>query len=685
VPGLPDELRDQILVRAEGVPLYAVETVRMLLDRGALVQEGSVYRPAGEIGPLEVPETLHALIAARLDGLSEEERRLLQDGAVLGKTFTREGLAALSRSSGEELDSLLSSLVRKEVLSRQSDPRSPEHGQYGFLQDLVRHVAYETLSRRDRRIRHLAVAAYLEAAFQDEDEFVEVLASHYVEAYGAAVEAEDAGEVKTKARDTLVRAGERADSLGAAGEAQRYLERASELADGPAGRAALLDRAGWHARDAGDLDDAERLLGESVALYESVRDTHAAARVAGRLAAIEWRHGRQAEAMGRAERAFEVVAGDEPDEDTASLAAGLAAGYAFAGDQERAHGLAELALEVAESLGSAEILTRVMSTKALIAIGRGRPQEANAFLKHGLTIALENELWDQAHSLYFNLSDHAFHRDRYEEALPYLREALALARRRGSRPAEWSVLAEITYPLYMTGRWEEARSSFAELPEAGQPFGLTLSLLDSILQIHLHRGELDEARALLSSFSALEQATDIQDRSAYLSAKATMLRAEGRPAEALPLGVEAADLSREAFGIGSQASKHGLVQALEAALTIGDRERARELLATIDSVPPGLRPPYLEAQAHRFRARLAESDEAAESDFEAPTGRFRELGIVFWLGVTLLEHAEWLIGQRREDEAAPLLAEAREILERLEATPWLERLEKVGGEAKVPA
>ena len=89
VPGLPASLRDQILARAEGVPLYAVETVRMLLDRGLLVQEGAVYRPAGEIGALEVPETLHALIAARLDGLAPEERRLLQDAAVLGKTFTQ--------------------------------------------------------------------------------------------------------------------------------------------------------------------------------------------------------------------------------------------------------------------------------------------------------------------------------------------------------------------------------------------------------------------------------------------------------------------------------------------------------------------------------------------------------------------------------------------------------------------
>ena len=97
VPGLPDELRASIRERAEGVPLYAVETVRMLLDRGLLVSRGSAYEPAGEIGPLDVPETLHALIAARLDGLSADERRLVQDAAVLGKTFALDGACQAER------------------------------------------------------------------------------------------------------------------------------------------------------------------------------------------------------------------------------------------------------------------------------------------------------------------------------------------------------------------------------------------------------------------------------------------------------------------------------------------------------------------------------------------------------------------------------------------------------------
>jgi predicted ATPase len=273
VPGLPEALGSQILERAEGVPLYAVETVRMLLDRGLLVQKGSAYELAGPVESLEVPETLHALIAARLDGLDPDERRVLEDGAVLGKTFTREAVAALSGIDGERIGPLLEALVRKEVLGVQADPRSPEHGQYGFLQDLVRHVAYGTLSKRDRRERHLAAAAYLVSAFGgEEDEVIEVIASHYLDAYEALPDADDAAEIKQKAAEVLARAGERAASLAASGEARRYFEQACELTDEPSERAALLARAGEMAGRTGDPEAAAGLLEESSAVAYGVLD-----------------------------------------------------------------------------------------------------------------------------------------------------------------------------------------------------------------------------------------------------------------------------------------------------------------------------------------------------------------------------------------------------------------------------
>ena len=205
VPGLPDELRAQILARAEGVPLYAVETVRMLLDRGLLAREGDVYRPTGPIEALDVPETLHALVAARLDGLDPEERRLLQDAAVLGKTFTKTGARGAHRAGRGRSSSRCSRRSSARRCSRvQADPRSPERGQYGFLQDLLQARRLRD-ARRSRSARPATSPRprYLEQAVgAGEQEIVEVVAAHYLDAYRAAPDADDAAEIKAQgARD----------------------------------------------------------------------------------------------------------------------------------------------------------------------------------------------------------------------------------------------------------------------------------------------------------------------------------------------------------------------------------------------------------------------------------------------------------------------------------------------------
>jgi tetratricopeptide (TPR) repeat protein len=317
----------------------------------------------------------------------------------------------------------------------------------------------------------------------------------------------------------------------------------------------------------------------------------------------------------------------------------------------------------------------VFSIRGMIASAQGHPQEAHAYVKQALAIALDNEEWERVYNAYVNLSDWSFQRDRYEDALEYLRADLEVARRRGSRPGEWAVQAEITYPLSMLGRWEEALATASEIPEEKLSSGTTLSLLSSVLAINLYRGDAAEARHLLSLFGHLAEASDVQDRAGYLGAYAAVLRAEGRLAEAVAAGVEAAELSTPSFGVGNQAAKQGLVEAIEAALALGERDRAEELVAMIDDTPAGLCPPYLAAHAARFRARLAGTDESAETGFRAAADGFGKIGVVFWQAVTLLEHGEWLVARERADEAEPLLAEARDIFERLQATPWLERVE----------
>src|SRR3954452_19048041 len=259
----------------------------MLLDRGLLSREGDVYRPTGPIEELAVPETLHALLAARLDGLTPEERAIVADAAVLGKTFTKQGVAALAGRGEEDVEGVLRDLIRKEVLTLQADARSPERGQYAFLQDLLKRVAYETLWKADRKARHLAAARHISTAWADE-EIVEIVAAHYLEAYRLFPDADDAAELKGMARDALARAGERATSLAATVEAAGVFSQAAELADDPLEEARLRERAGLSAHSGGDMEGARRELERSNELYAAAGATREAALVEARLANAEW-------------------------------------------------------------------------------------------------------------------------------------------------------------------------------------------------------------------------------------------------------------------------------------------------------------------------------------------------------------------------------------------------------------
>ncbi len=112
---------------------------------------------------------------------------------------------------------VLDGLVARQVLGRDDDPRSPERGQYVFLQELVRNVAYGTLSRRARKARHVAAARHLERTWPaDVADIAEVLASHHLEAIAADPEADDVAELRASARQALAAAGRAAASLALA-------------------------------------------------------------------------------------------------------------------------------------------------------------------------------------------------------------------------------------------------------------------------------------------------------------------------------------------------------------------------------------------------------------------------------------------------------------------------------------
>ncbi len=243
VRGLPEHAMRAIVERAEGVPLYAVETLRMLIDRGVLLPsaDGDRYTLAVDLPELAVPATLQALIAARLDTLVLEDRSLLTDAAVLGLSFTVPSLLALTDAPAPAVAAGLDRLVRHQLLVLDADPRSPERGQFRFVQGVVREVAYASLAKRERRAKHVATARYLESL--GDDELAGVLANHYLAAFHATPAGAEADALAAQARIALRAAADRAKALHSLISALGYMDQAITVTPDPRERAILHERA----------------------------------------------------------------------------------------------------------------------------------------------------------------------------------------------------------------------------------------------------------------------------------------------------------------------------------------------------------------------------------------------------------------------------------------------------------
>ena len=689
VPGLPEELKQQVLARAQGVPLYAVETVRMLLDRGLLVQDGPVYRPSRAIGTLEVPETLHALAAARLDGLPAEERALVGQACVLGKSFTLAALAALTGQPEAELEPLLSGLVRKEVLSLQADVRAPERGQYSFLQELLRQVAYETLSRRDRKTRHLAAVAALEQTFEAVDEVPEVIATHLLAAADVAPDDPDTAEIRERARAALVQAGERAAALAAPEEAQRYLDQAAALADDDSPlQAELLERAGALAYLAGSTIEARKRLEQAIRLFEANDDRPAAARAGVALTRVDGAEGRLDDAERRLEAALATLEPAGPSAELADTLRGIGSVQLLRGELGAAAAALERALQLAETLGLEEVLIRALTGKATLLMYAGRLIEARALFETALTLARSAELHEAWQVAANNLGVLLEHAEQYEDVLAISDEEAAEARQRGDREFLAAARLGVIRTLVERGRWQDALARTAEADQH-QASRWARDELITIVPVHCEQGNPDAAETVLDEQEWQRDAEGRGQAASYAAAEARLLRARNRPAEALA-AAERGLTHRSELGITSARIKSSLFEALEAALELDDRAKADELLALADNLQPGQLTPSLRAQRHRFHARLdaRRGDHGhVDHDFLEAEALFARHGLVFHHAVTQLEHSEWLAAQGRADDARPLLAEARATFEHLEAAPWLDRLAAVEGPAPagVPA
>jgi class 3 adenylate cyclase/tetratricopeptide (TPR) repeat protein len=676
VTGLPGAVRERIVAQAEGIALYALETVRALADRGMLAETDGRLAVQGDIGEdLAVPASLSSLLTARLDNLAPEERTLAKDLAVMGGTFPRGSVSAVSGLPEDRIDALLASLVRKQVLAVRADPLSPDSGQYGFAQTLLRTVAYDMLSRRERKERHVAVAAHLRRAFaNDGEEMAEVVAAHLLDGYRAAGSDSDADELRREALEALRRGARRAAGVGAPEKAERAYLTAVELAGDAAERAELLELAGRMASASGRYEAALAHHEQARELVASLGDDRGAARLTGPIARELGRLGRTVEA---AERAREALAspGAADDEVRAALETELGVALTFAGRTAEAERSLQTGIELAQALELPSVFCRALMMRATLCAMSSRIEEAGILYAGAVEYATRHGLTaDRARAL-SNSADLQWRFD-VPGAAAAAGEAVESYQRMGDRAGESISAANHMALRIAAGEWDAAILLADELGY-GADRPAVENLLARLVVLHALRGEVELGRAKLEAMAAWRDTDDAEARDIYEGVAGALGVAEGPTDALLEHLTHTLRESLVIAGAAGEGPRQLWPDAFDAALALGRHDRAEELIDLLAAQPRGHTPPFLRTQLTGGRGRLAAArgeQEAAEPDLREAVVGYERLAMPYWHARAQTDLAASLRAQGRGDEASGLLDEAAATLQRLGAAPALDRV-----------
>ena len=666
VPGLGDEFVRAILGRADGVPLYAVETVRALVADGRLERDGDSYRPTGDLSRLTVPDSLRSLIGSRLDALDAVDRRLIADAAILGRTFSPAALAEISGTTPAELEPHLRNLVRREILELEADPRSPERGQYGFVQSLIREVAYETISRRDRRARHLAAARYFESL--DDPEIAGALASHYLSAHAASDPGPEAAALAGQARLALRAAADRAAALGGHAQAVRHLVDALAVTEMPGERAELLERAATSADAGTEYETAERYAADAADAYRQAGDLLGVARATGLLGWIVINAADVARAstilQGALDSLPESARGTETE---AILLVHLSRAAMRRGEALRSIEVADRALPIAEHKNLDELVAEALVNKASSLDFLGRPREAIALYDAAIEIARERGLIGTELRA-INNSAGARTGSSPRDSLALVRAGIELAAKVGNRGMGAWLIGSNGYWSYWAGDgWDEAERRIEDELVLNHSAGDRLRLLGVLSQFQSARGRWERADAEVLR----DLATGLSDPQ-LLSGNEYSIAEDCQSVGDWQEALRAARLCLEAL---PDYASLALPLAIRSALVIEDIETVRGSVAALDAFPSGDRSiRAYRAYGHAVLAGLEGRSAEAMTGLEAVRRTFREMGLRLDLARTGIDLVR--LAGPADPVARRAAEEARTIFEDLRATAWLDRLDE---------
>jgi len=670
---LPAETQRALLERAGGNPLYAEEFVRLHADRGQL-------REAVD----EVPDSVQALIAARLDTLSQERKSLLQDAAVLGKVFWAGAVAAMGGRELREVEHALHELSRKELVRSARTSSMDGEAEYAFWHVLVRDVCYSQIPRADRANRHRAAAAWIERkAGERAEDLAEVLAYHYLTALElarAAAQTEESEELEAAAIRSLSLAAERALALDVQ-SAEASLAKALELAPtGHPERASLLERWAHAAQQQGRLREAKAALEEAIALYRERGDSVAAGRSLTALLIPLANLGDPHREEPLAE-AIALLEAQPPGPELVAAYGDLAALHViFLSDYHGAIAPAERALALAAELRLPEP-ARALGFRGTARASLG-DREGLDDLRRALALSVERGRSRDAGIFHINLSEVLRYYDGPEAAITVAREGIEFSGRRGMAAVKLTLGAQLLGDLADAGRPTEALAESGPLAAQLEAAGSVgwINVLSAQLRLLAERGEPERAAGDAERLAARARDTaEAQQISIGFAAAARMLLARGRHDEAHALLLE---LERTSGVRGDANVAKNLPELTRCALAVGDAALARRLVDGVEPLTP--------IHEHALCAARAQLTEAAGDHarsaalFAEAAERWREFGNVPERAYAFLGQGRCLaaLGQAEADEP---LREARELFTSIGYKPALAETEALLGESEAAA
>jgi tetratricopeptide (TPR) repeat protein len=424
------EVQSLLLERAAGNPLYAEEFVRLLTDRGLLTGRGHL---AGTLDLL-LPDTIQALIAARLDSLEPEHKRLLQDAAVFGKVFWLGALATMGSVGEEEVRRGLAQLERKELIRLARRSAVEDEAEYTFWHGFVRDVAYAQIPRTGRSRRHQAAAKWIQTLAGDRvADRAELIAYHFTQALVHARAAREPGlpELEESARQALVLAGDSTIGLDVA-RAEAYYGQALELwPPGTPERPRVVAKAGRAAFQIGRVAEAAELYEEAIAGFAANDDLVGRGEALNRLSSVLWNQGEARRARDALSSAVELLEGAPAGPELCSAYAQMAMDRVMSGHPREALVWADRALALADRLGGLpEERLRALDSRGVARDDLGDLGGMDD-LRAALTIGLEVGAGYDTAVVYDNLMEPLWLSEGPAAALAFSQEAVEFTERRG--------------------------------------------------------------------------------------------------------------------------------------------------------------------------------------------------------------------------------------------------------------